>query len=319
MGETKEVQVLTVQKVRFYDDELVAAVVEENKGQEIYVAVTPICEKLGVKSQNQRIKIQANPVYKDKYLSTLISTENNGNYKREVFMLHIDMLPFWLAGISPSKVKPEAVEPLIKYQTEAARVLRDYFIGPGYAINPARVDLARLELEAAKIKLEHVKAQAELEQIQAERERNMRLLAFVEKYPLPADFQKAVISRLAGLEVQPAAKYYATEQLAGQFTFEFGAKITGMRLAMLAKAHGVRPCREVGEMENEFAVVSIVPAVNKKTGRAVEDKVVEQILYKEAAVPVLRSLVRQWVEGQPGKPKKKPKKQAPLQLAGLEN
>ncbi|WP_027356561.1 phage antirepressor N-terminal domain-containing protein [Desulfofundulus thermocisternus] len=308
MSETRDVKVLTVQKVRFYDDELVAAVVEENKRQEIYVAVTPICEKLGVKSQNQRIKIQTNPVYKNKYLSTLISTENNGNYRREVFMLHIDMLPFWLAGISPSKVKPEAVEPLIRYQTEAARVLRDYFLGPGYAINPARVDLARLEAETERLKIERIKAQIELEQVQAEREKNMRLLAFVEKYPLPADFQKAVISRLAGLEVQPTVKYYATEELAGKFTFEFGTRITGMRLAMLAKAHGVRPNREAGEMENEFAVVSITPAVNKKTGRVIEGKVVEQILYKEAAVPVLRSLVRQWLEAQPVKPRKKPRK-----------
>jgi len=308
VSETKDMQVLTVQKVRFYDDELVTAVVEKNERQKIYVAVRLICERFGLSWQPQHRKLVSHRVL-SKGVTILMIPSGGG--EQLTLCLNLDYLPGYLLTINSNKVRPELREKLELYQEEAHRVLRDYFVGPGYAINPARVDLARLEAETEKLKIERIKAQAELERIQAEREKNMRLLAFVEKYPLPADFQKAVISRLAGLEIQSAVKYYATEQLAGQFTFEFGVKITGMRLSMLAKAHGMRPDKEAGEMENEFAVVSITPAVNKKTGRAIEGKVVEQILYKETAVPVLRSLVRQWLETQPVKPKKKSRTQAP--------
>ncbi|NPV72303.1 MAG: phage antirepressor N-terminal domain-containing protein [Pelotomaculum sp.] len=307
MSETKDMQVLTVQKVRFYDDELMAAVVEKDGKQEIYVAVKPICEKFGLSWPRQFRKIKGHSVFSEGI--ALMATPSEGG-QQTALCLNLDYLPAYLMTIHPTKVCSELRDKLVIYQKEAARVLRDYFVGPGYAINPARVDLARLETETERLKIERIKAQAELERIQAEREKNMRLLAFVEKYPLPADFQKAVISRLAGLEVQPAAKYYATEQLAGQFTFEFGTRITGKRISMLATEHGIRIDDKAGERENEFSFMSVTPAVNRKTGRAIEGKVVEQVLYKEAAVPVLRSLVRQWLETRPVKPKK-PRKQAP--------
>jgi len=183
--------------------------------------------------------------------------------------------------------------------SEVAKKVRDYLLDAEHVTTVRDLDRMNLELVLLEKKYAFKELEVRELQLQAEREKNQRLLEAVLKLPLPADFQKAVISRLAGLEVQPTVKYYATEELAGKFTFEFGTKITGMRLAMLAKTHGVRPDREAGEMENEFAVVSVAPAVNRKTGRVIEGKVVEQILYKEAAVPVLRSLVRQWLETQP--------------------
>lgn len=193
-------------------------------------------------------------------------------------------------------------------ESEVAAQVRTYLLDAEHVTTAQDLDRVKLELALLKEKYAFKELEIRELQLQAEREKNQRLLEAVLKLPLSADFQKAVISRLAGLEVQPTAKYYATEELAGKFTFEFGTKITGMRLAMLAKAHGVRPDREAGEMENEFAVVSVAPAVNKKTGRVIEGKVVEQILYKEAAVPVLRSLVRQWLDTQPVNPRKKPRK-----------
>jgi hypothetical protein len=35
--------------------------VEENGRQEVYVAMSPICESLGVDSKSQRRKVQSNP------------------------------------------------------------------------------------------------------------------------------------------------------------------------------------------------------------------------------------------------------------------
>ncbi|MCL6559610.1 MAG: hypothetical protein K6U74_12590 [Firmicutes bacterium] len=187
--------------------------------------------------------------------------------------------------------------------SEVVKQVRDYLLDAEHATTAQDIERIRVEIELLDRKYSFKKLEIEHERIQAEREQNMRLLALVEKHPLPAEFKQAVISRVAGLESKPVAKTYATEQLAGQFTFEFGTRITDKRISMLAMEHGIRINDKAGERENEFSFMSITPAVNRKTGKTIEGKVVEQVLYKEAAVPVLRSLVRQWLETQPEKKK----------------
>ncbi|MCL6448211.1 MAG: phage antirepressor N-terminal domain-containing protein [Armatimonadetes bacterium] len=292
MNKTKAIQPLAVERVHFYGDTLIGAVVERNGKTDLYVAVRPICERFGLAWQPQHRKLVTHRVLSKAVIILMIPSEGG---EQPTLCLRLDYLPGYLLTVNPNKVRMELRERLELYQEEAHRVLRDYFLGPGYAINPARVDLARLEIETERLKIERIKAQAELERVQAEREKNNRLLAFVEKYALPTEYQKAIISRLAGLELEPVKKHWSTEELAAEFTFKHKEKITTKRLAMLAKAGGIRPNKEAGEMENDYAVVSPAPAVNPKTGRVIEGKVVEQILYNERGKVALEELVKEWL------------------------
>jgi len=191
--------------------------------------------------------------------------------------------------------------------SEVAKKVRDYLLNAEHATTAQDIERIRAEIELLERKYSFKKLEIEHERIQAEREQNMRLLEAALNLPLPAEFQQAIISRVAGVNPQPVVKTYTTEQLAGQFTFEFGTRITGKRISMLATENGIRINDRAGERENQFSFMSVTPAVNKKTGKTIEGKIVEQVLYKETAVPVLRMLVKQWLDDQPEK-KKKPRK-----------
>jgi hypothetical protein len=221
-----------------------------------------------------------------------MTLEKDSKYERVAIVLHLDMLTAWLMTINANRVKPEARDKLLAYQREAAAVLRDYFLGPGYAVNPARADLLRLEIEIERVKLEQEKARLQAEREAREKEILKALIPFTTDNALPAEFRQALLSRIAGLEPQPVAKYRSASEIASMFSFEFGQPVTAKRISMIAKSLEIRPDRESGEMENEYAVVSVTKAAHA-------DKTVEQILYNEHAVQLLRMSVRDWLSANP--------------------
>lgn len=94
-------------------------------GERLWVSVRRVCDALGVLPHGQIEKLRAKPWATTQ---TICAVADDGK-TREMVMLDLDGLPMWLATIEPSRVAEHAREKLVRYQREAAAVLRDHFLG----------------------------------------------------------------------------------------------------------------------------------------------------------------------------------------------
>lgn len=88
-----------------------------------YVAVKPICERLGLAWKPQYAKLTGDPEVWGIHLMVIPSTGG----AQETLCLPLNRLAAWLFSISASRVQPELREALIAYQREAADVLDRHF------------------------------------------------------------------------------------------------------------------------------------------------------------------------------------------------
>lgn len=95
-------------------------------GEEM-VPVKPICEALGIASNSQIERIKSNPILGSTNM-ICISVGADGK-DREMFALPLKYIFGWLFTIDSEKVKPEAREAVLKYQTECYDVLYNHFVG----------------------------------------------------------------------------------------------------------------------------------------------------------------------------------------------
>lgn len=93
------------------------------QGEEPYVAIRPICERLGLDPKRQRERIQTP---ESGFNWGLMSSVAGDAKTREMLCLHAVDLPLWLASISPAKVKPEVREALMAYRAECKLVLFEH-------------------------------------------------------------------------------------------------------------------------------------------------------------------------------------------------
>lgn len=100
----------------------IEAVMEEGRP---WASIRSICSGLGLHLQAQHEKLRAKPWA----VIRLIRTTAADGKSYETLCIDLDSLPMWLATIEPSRVKPAARDALVAYQKEAARVLRDHFLG----------------------------------------------------------------------------------------------------------------------------------------------------------------------------------------------
>ena len=99
--------------------------------RETLVALKPIAERLGLDWSGQRAKLAAHPVLRT--CMENISTQV-GAQARDVVVLPLSKVPFWLAGIRPARIPNADTRALvIRYQTEAADVLYAHFFGQAAA------------------------------------------------------------------------------------------------------------------------------------------------------------------------------------------
>ncbi len=95
-------------------------------GENLWVSLRRICEALGIDVDSQRKKLLEKP-----WGQTLVMpVKDTAGREQPMFMVHIDCLPMWLAGLEPTRVAPEAADALTAYQLRCAKVLRDYFFRP---------------------------------------------------------------------------------------------------------------------------------------------------------------------------------------------
>lgn len=93
------------------------------------------CEEMGLKAQDQKIKLQQRSWARVWQIRTQLPDQQQ---HREYDVIDKKTLIMWLAGINENKVKPEHKATVIAFQNEAADALDRYF-SDGGALNP-RVD-----------------------------------------------------------------------------------------------------------------------------------------------------------------------------------
>lgn len=89
------------------------------KDEEPFVALRPVCERLGLDWKAQHRKLSADMAFNHGHMTTVAEDGK----QREMLCLHATQLPLWLASISPSRVRPELREALIAYRSECSLVL----------------------------------------------------------------------------------------------------------------------------------------------------------------------------------------------------
>ncbi len=103
---------------------------------EPFVPLKPITENLGLGWQSQHRKLLQDA---KRWQVRTVKVQTPGG-KQEMLCLPLRKLPAWLMSISPSKVKPEIREKLVRYQEECDRVLWEYWSRMRGSPPPARVE-----------------------------------------------------------------------------------------------------------------------------------------------------------------------------------
>lgn len=90
------------------------------QNEEAYVAIRPICERLGLNWKSQHRKLTAPETLSTIHLMTTVAEDGKA---REMTCLHVMDVPFWLATIAPSRVKPELADVVRLFRQECKLVL----------------------------------------------------------------------------------------------------------------------------------------------------------------------------------------------------
>lgn len=118
-------------QVVFYEDIITAVQVNVEQQAQIYVPIRPICEYLGLDWSAQYRRINRDPVLSEAIQGVAITTtpsfEGRGGGLQEMSCLPLKFLPGWLFGVSPSRVKEDLREKIIRYQRESYDVLWEAF------------------------------------------------------------------------------------------------------------------------------------------------------------------------------------------------
>lgn len=116
-----------LQTIEFYGNDITVVM----KESELYVAMKPICESIGIQWEAQFKRIKRNPVLIEGM--SIMDIPSNGGIQK-IAMLEMSMLHGWLFGINTSRVKLNVKDKLITYQKECFAVLHEYWqnkIGKG--------------------------------------------------------------------------------------------------------------------------------------------------------------------------------------------
>lgn len=120
--------------VDFRDDTLFAAEMPDG----VYVAITPICNSLGLAPNKQRERIQNDPILSEGGTVTVFPSAGG---MQDTFCLRLDLVNGWLFTIDESRVKDdETRQRVLAYKRECYRVLAAHFLGQGETSRPDAAD-----------------------------------------------------------------------------------------------------------------------------------------------------------------------------------
>ena len=126
-----------ISTVIFYGDEVIIAIWEGNP----YVPLRPIIENLGMTWGSQYNRANRDEVLANQ-LKLVAITASDGK-QREMLAIPLDLLPGWLFGIQPSRVREGLRDKLSGYRVECFRTLWDAFQGGSLTAEPAFSELLK--------------------------------------------------------------------------------------------------------------------------------------------------------------------------------
>lgn len=125
----------------------------QNENGEVFVAVKPISDSIGLTWVQQHKTIRANPILGP---ASCLYTMQVGGQGREMFCLPLDYLHGWLFSINMNQVGEDARPGLMRYQRECYRALKQHFTAP-----KGLQDMSLRVLEMAREFLDLAEAAAE--------------------------------------------------------------------------------------------------------------------------------------------------------------
>ncbi|UXE05014.1 antirepressor [Gordonia phage Lton] len=182
-------------------------------GARQWVAVRPMCERLGIDVDGQRRKLDQ----AEWACTELKSVHDASGRLQQMVMLDADHVPMWLGTIQTNRVNEAARPTLIAYQREAARALRDYFYtGVAVATELNQFDILRAAIDRLE---ESERIAAEAKQI--------------------AERSEARLDGIEGKHDWFSALGYA--KLHGLPTYERFLRKLGKCASMIARTHDIQP------------------------------------------------------------------------------
>lgn len=147
-----------IQRIDFHGNDLLSW----RDGEEVSVSIREMCQSIGISPQTQLEKLRQNPVFAKGIRSKAILTPGG---TQEVYGLLLDLLPGWLATISPARIKdPHIRATLVQYQEESYKALKDYWttgkaerdvsITPTRALLQTVQRMVELEEELSEVKFD---------------------------------------------------------------------------------------------------------------------------------------------------------------------
>lgn len=115
MSKTTDGSALALVEVPFHGDVIDA--VQDDRG--VWVPLRRLCENLGINEEGQRQRLRRKVWAKTDLVRAMDSTGR----RVEVFCLHLDYLPLWLATIQVSRVREGSLAKVRLYQDKAAQAI----------------------------------------------------------------------------------------------------------------------------------------------------------------------------------------------------
>jgi len=119
-----------VSQIDFYGDALLVVLVEINEERQAVIPLRQFCDYLGVDWSGQRQRLLRDEELAEEVVSVAVTSTQigkRGYYNRPVLCLPLDLLPGWLFGVTPSRVKPEYRERVRLYRKKCYRALWEAF------------------------------------------------------------------------------------------------------------------------------------------------------------------------------------------------
>jgi len=148
--------------IEFKDTEIYCPV----KNGEIYVAIKPICEALGVAANKQMNRIKSNEILSQLY--TIVVAVGRDNKSRKMGCLPLQYIFGWLFTIDHTKVNDDVKDKVIDYKLECYNALYEHFVETGKNINRKEELLNESEQKIAEMEEQRKKLR---KQIKDEKER----------------------------------------------------------------------------------------------------------------------------------------------------
>lgn len=118
----KKVPAVQTEMIPFYKTSIQAV----RKGEDVFVLFKPLCQALGLDYDSQRHRIDRNEALSStKVIMTSVGADGKN---RDMLFIELDGLALWLGSIETSRIQDtKKRKVLVRYQKEAARVLRNHF------------------------------------------------------------------------------------------------------------------------------------------------------------------------------------------------